>query len=227
MRLYDIHVATEGNADSRELHGILAGLGFKDDELVERGLIFDPITAKYYTSCPLIDIHMSLKTADLNELRSFEKELDALLFARSIPGYWHSEFIEADEHLESDGILYLQPLPFEKLESRPREESKKWDIHVAMSEQGLPVGFKQLLIEHGLYFLSRFKGKEVKERFAVFTVQGVNHVSEGRKFYQLLKEWLVSVGAPTCDIKLEITTAMKTCNSPRAIPPTIERVVWR
>ena len=85
-----------------------------------------------------------------------------------------------------------------------------------------------MLINHGLYYLARLKTlPDIGEkRFAVFTVQGINPVAEGVRFYTTLCEWLKAVGAPPCDIKMEITTAMKVYNAPKAVPPTIEMIEW-
>lgn len=224
---YDMHLATEAG-DSTSLKTALAALGFKDDNLAARGLIFDPETAKQYSACPLIDVHASKKVPTHDELLKLEEEVDELMVMHDMTGYWHSEYVKKDEHIEPAGPFSLEPLPFARLESRPREKEKVWDIHLAMREDTVPETLKETLIAHGLYYLARLKkttdGSEA--RFAVYTVQGVNRAKEGQRFYDELCGWLKRIGAPPCDIKLEITTAMKLYNSPRAVPPTIDHINW-
>lgn len=223
-----MHIATEaGNSDA--LRAALTQLGFKDDNLAARGLIFDPETAQHYTSCPLIDVHASIKIGTHEETLRLEDEIDELMKQNGVTGYWHSEFVEADEHIEPLTKLSIKPLPFSRLSSRPRNEKKKWDIHLSFQEDLLLQEFKEMLISHGLYYLARIKNipQLGEKRFAVFTVQGVNRANEGRRFYSELCTWLREIGAPSCDIKLEITTGMELYNFPRAIPPTVSEIPWK
>ncbi len=225
---YDMHIATEAG-DSASLKKSLAELGFKDDNLATRELKYDLETAKYYTSCPLIDVHASKKVADPNELQKLEVKVDQLMEQTDSTGYWHSEKIWADAHIETKVPFTLRSLPFERLLSRPRNEEKVWDIHVAFLEDLMPIGLSEALVESGIYYMARMKklpeGGEGK--FAVYTVQGINPLDEGKRFYRELCQWLMSIGAPPCDIKLEETTKMKLYNSPKAVPPTVDHIIWR
>ncbi len=225
---YDMHIATE-SGDSEGLKMALAELGFKDDNLAQRGLIFDSETAKHYTTCPLIDVHASKKMDTHPELREIEVEVHKLMNQTESTGYWHSECILADDHLDPSTDFALKPLPFERLVSRPRPEEKVWDIHLAFREKLMPDGLNDALIESGIYYLARLKKvpEGGEERFAVYTVQGVNRLKEGRRFYAEFCDWLKSIGAPPCDIKLELTTAMRLYRDPKAVPPTVDTIVWK
>lgn len=225
---YDMHLATEVG-DSECLKEALRKLGFSDDNLAQRGLIFDTETAKYYETCPLIDVHVSKKVDTHPELRELELEVDRLMIETGATGYWHSECILADEHLESLEGFALKPLPFERLVSRPRDREKVWDIHLSFREKLMPPGLSEAMIESGIYYLARMKrvAEGGEERFAVYTVQGINRLVEGKRFYAELCAWLKSIGAPPCDIKLELTTAMKLYRNPRAVPPTVDTIAWR
>lgn len=198
---YDMHVATEaGNSDLLRRH--LARLEFKNDNLVARGLQYDSETAKHYVACPIIDVHASKKVATSQELELLEREIHDAMTETEVTGYWHSESVPADQHLEPMGAFKLHQLPFQRLASRPRNTSKVWDLHLAMREDSLVKEFKDTLVENGLYYLSRIKKTpEGEKTFAVFTVQGVNPLKEGWNFYNRLCEWLGQVSAPSCDIK--------------------------
>ncbi len=224
---YDIHLATEAG-DSEYVEARLKELGFTDDNLAERGLIFDPETAQHYTTCPLIVVHVSKKTQDYTTLRHLESDVDRVMVESGATGYWHSECTLEDIRLESRQSFLLKSLPFARLTSRPRDTKKVWDIHLAIQEGHLPQALKDVLIENGIYYLSRWKrgASGTRERFAVFTVQGINHIQEGRRFYAELSNWLIAIGAPPSTMKLELTTAMQLYNSPSAVPPTIETVSW-
>lgn len=224
---YDMHVATEAG-DSVGVKKALDGLGFKDDNLADRRLIFDPETEKYYKTCPAIVVHASKKVENHPELRELEIEVDRIMRETDSTGYWHSECILKDKRIESQSPFVLKSLPFARLLSRPRDKEKVWDIHLAIRESLIPNGFSEALIGNGIYYLARWKKVQEgsQERFAVFTAQGVNSLKDGRRFYAELCEWLEEVGAPPCDIKLELTTAMKLYNSPRAVPPTIDHIEW-
>lgn len=226
---YDMHVASEGG-DSASLGAGLAKLGFKDDNLAQQGLTFDEETAKHYKSCPIIDIHASKKVATIEELRELGNRVHQIMVETGAVGYWHGESVAEDEHIESPIKAFrIEPLPFRRLISRPRNKEKVWDIHLAIQEALLVKELRDTLIGGGLYYLSRWKqlpGMSERERFAVFTVQGISPATEGQRFYTELCGWLRKVAAPSCDIKLEITTAMKLYLSPKAVPPTIEFIEW-
>ncbi len=229
--LYDIHVATEtASAEQEPLHEKLIQLGYFDDDLAERGLIFDSETAKHYASCPLIDIHMSRKITTIEELREAETKLHEVMLAATVAGYWHSEYVAMDAKIIPEEKEYQDRTFFCKpLQSQPRSENKVWDIHMALRENDIPSDLKEKLIAHGLYFLSRWKKNKQnpdapKERFAVFTVQGISHPQDGKIFYQRLIAWMIEVGAPQFDAKMEITTRMETYRNPKAVPPTITEI---
>jgi hypothetical protein len=225
---YDMHIATEAG-NSEPLKKVLSSLGFENDNLVRQGLIFDPETAKHYTSCPLIDIHVSKKIATKKERLQLEVAVDELMIQHDVTGYWHTESIDGDEHIEPQTAFELYPLPFRRLLSRPRTEKKVWDIHLAIRESIMPQALKDSLIGHGLYYLARNKKvpEGGEESFAVYTAQGINPAKEGRLFYIKMCQWLKSIGAPSCDIKFEITTGMEVYKSPRAIPPTVDHIDWQ
>lgn len=225
---YDIHVATE-SGDSEGLKSGLAALGFNDDNLAQQGLTFDPETAQFYQSCPLILVHASRKVPERPELREIEVAVHELMVQTGSVGYWHSEFIPADDHFEPETEFDLKPLPFERLASRPRSEEKIWDIHLSFRERLMPKGLGDMLLQNGIYYLARNKRvpEGGEDRFAVYTVQGVSSFKEGERFYAELCAWLRSVGAPPCDIKLELTTAMRLYGEPQAVPPTVSEIVWK
>lgn len=224
---YDMHVATEAG-DSVAVKKALDELGFKDDNLADRRLMFDPETEKHYTTCPAIVVHASKKIGNPPELRELEIKVHKILEDTESTGYWHSECIWEDKHIESQLPFDLKPLPFARLLSRPRDEEKVWDIHLTIRESLIPKGFSDALIGNGIYYLARWKKvlEGGQERFAVFTAQGVNSFKEGKRFYAELCDWLKAIGAPPCDIKLELTTAMKPYNAPRAVPPTVDHIDW-
>ncbi len=231
MYKYDMHVATETSQGRDELHAALLNLGFKDDELAERGLMFDKRTAQYYpSSCPLIDIHMSRKIVDRPELTQVEIEVDRAMEAAQVPGYWHSEYIDWDVRLvhDADRSFCLRPFFCQSLESRPRDAHKVWDLHLCFLEDDLPGQLRDELVNHGLYYLARYKMRQgERKRYAVFTVQGVNDVkTEGYRFVKELVFWLGHVGAPSCDLKMEITTRMQTYCNTSLVPPTIDTILW-
>ncbi len=225
---YDMHVATEAGGGPT-LKEALASLGFADDSLAERGLIFDEETARYYTACPLIDIHVSKKVRNHPELRELEIEVDRLLRETGAVGYYHSECVLADNRIEPETAFKLHLLPFERLRSEPRETHKVWDIHLAFRESEMPRGLGEMLIENGVYYLARIKNVPGgrKERFAVYTVQGVSRLTEGKEFYAQLCAWIRSIGAPACDVKLELTTSMLVYGAAKVVPPTIDQIFWR
>ncbi len=226
---YDMHIATE-DGDTATLKQGLATLGFRDDNLAQMGLVFDEETSKHYTACPLMKVHASKKlpTETHAELRNLEFEVSKLMEDTESVGYWHSECIMFDDHIEPTSTFKLKPLPFARLASRPRHQKKVWDIHLAFCESLMPKGLSEALIGNGIYYLARLKKvpEGGEERFAVYTVQGVNRYKEGERFYLELCEWLRSVGVPPCDIKLELTTAMELYKSPRTVPPAVDSIPW-
>jgi hypothetical protein len=224
---YDMHIATEAG-DSAALKQALSELEFRDDNLAERHLTFDAETGKHYSACPLIDVHVSKKIEARPELRELEIRVNQIMKQTNVTGYWHSEYIMADDHIDPQVPFALKPLPFARLSSRPRSEEKVWDIHLAFRESLMPPGLSETLIENGIYYIARLKKvpEGGEDRFAVYTVQGINRTKEGENFYLKFVEWLKAVGVPACDIKLELTTAMEVYNSPRLVPPTIEHIEW-
>mgnify|MGYP001577133841 CR=1 FL=1 len=222
---YDLHVATDAGGHSTELKQGLIEMGFVDDDLVHRGLVFDPDTSPFYSACPLIDVHMTRKDiSDSRTLRKLEARADSLVAESGCSGYWHSEYVAWDASISPGGDLRLAPPPFKALQPRPREVHKKWDVHVAFLEQDLAEPLRELLIGHGLYYLVRRKHRGDT---AVLTVQGVNSVKEGEQFSRALLWWLVAIGVPAFDFKFEITMSMSVVNRPQLVPPTIDHVSWR
>ena len=225
---YDMHIATEAGNSSKYFKEKLIDLGFKDDNLAQKGLIFDTETAKYYECCPLIDIHVSKKVPTHPELREIEVEVHKIMNQSGLVGYWHSECILEDGHYDKSVEFELKPLPFKRLLSQPRDDEKVWDIHISFRERSVPESLGKVLIENGIYYLARLKRvpEGGEDRFSVYTVQGVNSLKQGRMFYMRMCEWLQSIGAPSFDIKLELTTAMRLYNKPSTVPPTINNIVW-
>lgn len=226
MKRYDFHIATDDKGGAaNELRTKLSELGLVDDQLVHRGLVFDARTASFYTSCPLIDVHMSTGVHDLGALRVTEGRAAVLLAESGCAGYWHSEFIEWDASVTPGVELDLSfAPPFGVLQPEPRAIHKKWDLHVAFLDADLPQPLRERMIEYGLYYLVR---RKLRGEVAVLTVQGVNPVQEGRQFAQALLWWLVRVGAPAFDFKFEVTMRMGTVSDPQLVPPTIDHIVWR
>ena len=221
---YDIHVATEAGGDSKELRQALAKLGFFDDALVRRGLVFGPQTGRYYSSCMAIDVHVSKKVDNLNELKLLQKNVDKLLKKSRCSGYWHSEWTEFDVSVKSDKPFALTPPSFEPLDVRPRKEHKTWDLHVAMRTDHVPEELASMLLEHGLYSIERTK---LTGNFTIWTLQGVNGVREGRQFACALLWWLGRIGAPDFDFKFEITIGMARSGDPLLVPPTVTEIPWK
>lgn len=224
---YDMHIATEAG-DSDGVRAAITELGFKDDNLADRRVIYDPETQKHYNSCPAIVVHASKKVKTHPELRDLEIEVDNIMNKTGSTGYWHSECILDDMRIESKNPFALKPLPFARLLSRPRTVRKVWDIHLAVRESLVPVEFRECLIANGIYYLARLKNvpEGGQERFSVFTAQGINRRMEGERFYTELCGWLDAVGAPPCDIKFELTTAMEIYKNPQAVPPTVDHIDW-
>jgi len=226
--MYDIHVATEGGSAEAVRVG-LSTLGFKDDNLSKQGLTFNSKTAQYYSSCPLIDIHVSRKISVRQELLIIQKQVINLMEKYGAIGYIHSEWTREDKTIDnrSEAVVGIKPLPFRTLYAEPRDTQKKWDLHVSVKESELTDNLKSVLLDGGLYYLSRWKGsKGSLEEYAVFTVQGINRVSEGKKLFDQLITWLGDTCACEYSIKLEVTTFMRTFNSPSLIPPTINEIIW-
>lgn len=234
MKLYDIHVATDVISDRaarNNLHQLLIAAGYHDDELKENGLSFDKRTAEHFATCPLIDIHMSRKIGSRKELQVAEKLLDHLMSTAVPPGYWHSECVPDgyDRHINPiRGTWEALPWFCEPLQlnvSAPRH--KVWDLHISLREDSVPIPMKRHLIEHGIYFLSRWKQRDgVRSAWSVFTVQGTTPVHHGLEFFDNLIQWLQHSGAPAFDAKLEITTAMQVYRNPKRVPPTVEEIVY-
>ena len=111
---YDMHIATEAG-DSVAIRKALEELGFKDDNLADRKLIYDPETEKHYTSCPMIVVHASKKVEDLPELRELKIKVDAIMKKTKSTGYWHSERVWEDERIELQSPFKLKSLPFARL----------------------------------------------------------------------------------------------------------------
>lgn len=228
---YDIHVATdEGLGDRYQLQQLLDSLGFTDDNLVHRGIVTDQRTAQQYTNCPLIDIHVSRKVENITELKALEESVHGAMEATQVSGYWHSEYVDFDlsiyasRAVNKPSSFFCDPLELQ----RDRTKHKKWDIHVCFSAVDLPQSLHTTMIEQGLYYISRRKMRQGKwHEYSIFTLQGVNHPREGRRFCKEMIFWLGKAGAPTFDIKLEFTTRMEKYRNPRAHPPTIDCIKWR
>jgi hypothetical protein len=197
MKLYDIHVATDVVADRAgrdALHARLVAAGFRDDELKENGLTFDEQTAALYATCPLIDIHMSKKVANRAECLSLEAQIHDLMTAAAPPGYWHSECVPEGYDRKIRRLMPVwnpQPWFCRKLRlNLDLTRHKIWDLHLAMKEDEVPEGMKKHLIDHGIYFLSRWKTREGRrEAWAVFTVQGTSGAHEGFQFFDEIVRW--------------------------------------
>lgn len=232
--MFDIHVATDVVSDlagRNLLHAQLLDLGFHDDELKENGLTFDAKTAKQFETCPLIDIHMSKKVANREECAHCESLLHKIMSQAVPPGYWHAECVP-----DSYDRKYIRlapkfdPLPWFCKPLRLNANAdrfKVWDLHVAMAEDEMDETLKRTLIDHGIYFLSRWKTRNNKRKaWAVFTVQGTSGVHEGLDFFDALVKWLEQSGAPDFDAKLEITTKMEVYRNPQRVPPTVETIEY-
>jgi hypothetical protein len=226
VKRYHLHVATDNKGmGAPALRANLSELGLVDDQLVHQGLVFNAHTASFYTSCPLIDVHMSIDVNDPSTLRAIESRAVGLLAESGCAGYWHSEVVEWDASVTPGVELDLSfAPPFGILQPEPRTTHKKWDLHIAFLDADLPQPLRERLIEYGLYYLVR---RKLRGEVAVLTVQGINPIQEGRRFAQALLWWLVRIGAPPFDFKFEVTVKMGTVNDPQLVPPTIDHVVWR
>ncbi|MEZ4104476.1 MAG: hypothetical protein R3B60_04300 [Candidatus Paceibacterota bacterium] len=224
---YDMHVATE-NDDGSVVGTALKKIGFVDDNLVDRRIIMNEDTQRFYTACPLIAVHVSKKVDDIIELRRLESLVDGIMLETNSVGYWHSECILSDVHITPSRIFKLKYFPFQKLRSKLNEENKVWDIHISVPRNSISDEIVDFFVENGIYFLARKKSTvNGLEEHAVFTVQGINGIEEGKRLFNSLCDWVRETNFPSCDIKLELTTGMKKYNSPLNIPPTISFIDWR
>lgn len=222
---YDFHIATDQGADSGHLRSRLLELGFVDDQLVHRGLTFPREVAVLYEACPLIDIHMSIKTDSFCQQQRIQEEVLRAVATTSCAGYWHAEWTKWDARVEpTRSKLRICKPAFRPLQAWPRQTHKKWDLHISFLEDDISTKLRQELMSAGLYWLTRRKnGKQ----YAVVTIQGVNPIREGEWLAQQLMWWLTLMGCPAFDLKFEITTAMGTFNNPKLVPPTIDTISWK
>lgn len=232
--LFDMHVATDAPSEGlvfarEELREKFEAWGFSHDELVHHGLTFGPRTATAYESCPLIDIHMSKKFSGEHgsiTMKETERKVIEAMTAAGLPGYFHSEFVVKDIHVEpvTSGLM-LRPFPFAPFDLARREVPKVWDFHVAAEHDAVPEALRRLLLQNEVYSLLRRKMREGREKiFEVFTLQGISSREEGQEVFDTFMKWWVESNGPPADAKLEYTTKMQTFHNPRLVPPTVDRI---
>ena len=230
---FDIHIATEGTQNAA-LKQKLVALGFKDDDMAERHVTFDKKTGLFYTSCPLIGIHMSRKfaTSDCRPVFAVAKQLERLMntVGAKETGYLHAEREWQDTVINPASKRFNPQVPFPcgYLKSRPRAKNKKWDIHIAIKKNELPKSLKDMLMSHGFYFIVLWKTREGKrEQHVIFTIQGVSNAKDGLELFKRMQDWFMAAGGPRVEMKLEVTNVMKRFNNPMVVPPTVTEVKFR
>ncbi len=225
---YDVHIAAEGlTREKTALETKLKEAGFKDDRLTSRQVTF--LEGAALSCCPLIGVHMSKKGySDVTEAREDMELLKTLLLESGLTGYAHSEYTRAEHDMtitSSQPLRLTRPLPVQRLEGRLRQENKRWDMHIAIPKDRLPVELGDAFKQMGFYHMDIMKTREDKDReFRVYTIQGISPMREGKLLYEEMRTFLSDVHTPHAEMKLEATVDMFRIGDPKIVPPTIDQV---
>ena len=222
---YDAHIGVEGVKNPR-VHARLLELGFHDDGL--EGSRITWVKGTPITSCPLIGIHMSKKYESKEVIPQDIQAMKGLLIRYHQTGYGHSEAIMQDQQVLSELPLDLtiEP-PFFPLQPHSSPYNKKWDMHISIPKRKLNKDLDALLEEYGFDWIELRKKHKANELYRVFSGQGVNPPSEGRKLYDHTVEWLRKINVPQADCKLEVYIDMFRVGEPKIVPPVIESIKYR
>jgi len=228
---FDLHVATEPCEDE-SLERTLMDLGLKHDRLVEQHVNFYGNIA--VSACPLIGLHMSKKydqnqpSEILSQIRKEIEQIEALLRKHGVIGYAHAE----GTHPECDLVLtskeefnHCVSWPVARFQPTFSGKDKKWDIHIAIPIDNLPVQLATILEQSGMYSIELLKARNGAGRvFRIYTIQGISSPVEGMLLFDGLVNWFRAAHAPHIEIKMETYIAMVRVGEPTIVPPTIDHV---
>lgn len=222
---FEIHFASQINGASEDLKKELYSMGFRDDGLIGQAAIFDEKTNRHYSSCPLIDIHITWDTYNKKEYLEKKKQFINLLdkYKNNCTGYTHAEIVKPEWDLDINFKQFDEsiPLPFKHFESSPTTKFKKWDIHISAFKDSLHPELENILFNKmGMYFIDVLKKNIRIDR--VFTIQGTNHVREGLDLFDRLHKYILQVGGMEGAIKFEQTIYGDILGEPGIVPPAIE-----
>jgi hypothetical protein len=227
---FELHFAAEEGRVSESLRSRIYELGFRDDGLVGRGVVFSPGDLLGQVSCPLVGMHVTWQSFDRGAYLVKRGAIAALLddHQGQAVGYAHGEVIRPSWDVELAHRPF-QPgvrCPIERLrQALDRDRVKRWDIHVSARRSRLDERMEEVLFgQLGMYYIDVFKsGAEI---YRVFTVQGTNSVHEGRRLFATLLEYLRQAGGIEGAIKYEQTCFWKTCGAPQIVPPTLRTISY-
>lgn len=223
---FEIHVAAEAGHVPEEFAQALEREGFRDDRLLELGIRLPSEDSPEGSSCPLIGLHVTWDTYDLDSYRAKRRMLDGLLrqYRDSCTGYMHAEVIrpEWDQDIKFHEFDEFVRLPIRRLDAAVRPQAKLWDIHVSADVACLDPRLQERLREVGFYSIEL--AKQGQERSRVFTIQGVNHYRDGKRLFHAMWTYLRAAGGMRGSIKYEQTVKFEAFGSVRIVPPTIEAI---
>ncbi len=221
---FELHVAAEAGQFSGAFRDSLIVLEFRDDGLVGQGVVYPPGTDLALKTCPLTGLHMTWDSFDRDEYVAKRDSFDETWaeFADEVVGYAHGEVIQPEWDLE------VTPKPFDSSIEWPLRrfipdlttERKKWDIHISADREELAGELTEILLdEAGMYYIDIRKRTGRMRR--VFTIQGINDLSEGLGAFEAMYEYLVAAGGMGGSIKLEQTTFWRLAGNPGIVPPVV------
>jgi len=221
---YEIHVAADVEGFNPDIANNIYNLGFIDDPLVKRGVIFSG-AKENQTCCPLIGLHVTWSTYDKSDYKSTLRQLDSYLSSihGKYVGYAHAEVIRPEWDTDIKFSLYNEgnKFPFKKFQYKNNiERAKCWDIHISAKLSTLDYDLYTILfMKAGMYYIDLKKDDGI---YRIFTIQGTSSPIYGKKIFLKLKEFLNRTGGIEGSIKYEQLCYWKQSGNTRLIPPTIE-----
>ena len=225
---FEIHFAAELGTIPPALASGIYGMGFHDDRLVGRGVVFSPNDPLSAVSCPLVGMHVTWDCFDRDEYVQQRDAFAELLrfHGEGCIGYAHAEVIKPDwdidvEYKPFDSAI---PYPLEPFEAQSRDQPKTWDIHISADADRLDPRLCEVLGERArMYYIDVMKasGRVVR----VFTIQGIGSIHEGRELFRILGEYVTAAGGVQGAIKYEETCFWATYGNPQIVPPVIDNFV--
>jgi hypothetical protein len=221
---YEIHVAADVNGFGSVFADSIYKLGFIDDPLVKRGVVFSDNTINQ-TCCPLIGLHVTWSSYDKNNYKNTLAKLDSYLSSNQEKnvGYAHAEVIrpEWDINIEFSSFRKGHKFPFRKFQCRHNlKKTKNWDIHISAKLISLDCDlYNTLFKKAGMYYIDLKKGSDV---YRIFTIQGTSSPKHGKRVFFKLKEFLNKTGGMEGSIKFEQLCYWKQFGNSVLIPPTLE-----
>ena len=220
---YEIHFAAEYTPSASRLREQLYSLGFEDDPLKFKGVVYSGTLADGRSSCPILDTHVTWSTFDrilyLNQLSEFEELLSQ--YAEHIEGYTHAEVIRP----EWDVDFALKPFnpssdwKLRKFRFCENSSRKLWDIHISTELSSLDKRLAKILhSDMGLYYIDLEKQSGT---YRIFTLQGTDSVPEARTLFFNLVANLRSLGGFAGSVKFEQTTYWQVLGKPKILPPRL------